>query len=174
MPDPQAAEHRLPWLDRDPRRDHAIERARNPLPGRVVAGEPRAREREIGIDRQPRREPRVVGPLDANPPAWPARFGRPCIADEQQLGVDPQVPQRDGRLQTANANRAQADLRALRAHQRRHAFGRRPADRIDRDRRATGVVAVEARAGIHVQLGSAPRAEDCADLGTHQAIRAVA
>ena len=90
--------------------------------GGIVVAEARAGEREIAVDGQPGRQPGVVGPLETDAAAGPAGFGRPRVADEQQLGVETEIPQRDGRLQPANANGAQADLGALRADQRRHAI----------------------------------------------------
>ena len=44
--------------------------------------------------------------------------------------------------------------------ERRHAIGRLAGRRIARDRRAARVVAVEAEAGVDVELGAVERADD--------------
>ena len=62
--------------------------------GRVVVGEARLRERRVGVERQPRTRRVVVGELDAVAVARAAGFGRAGVADEDQLGVEAQRPQR--------------------------------------------------------------------------------
>ena len=65
-------------------------------------------------------------------------------------------------------DRPQAEFRAVRPDERRHAIDWLPCRRIARDRRPAGVVAVEAEPRVRVQLGAAERPDHEAALGTHQ------
>ena len=85
MPNSDAPKKPLLRLERYAGRDDSIECAGNPVPGRVVVGEPRSRERQIGVEREPRLETRVNRPLNADPTTWPAGLRRSGIANEQQL-----------------------------------------------------------------------------------------
>ncbi len=113
-------------------------------------------------------------PFDPDAPARPAGLGRAGVADEEQLRVEAEIPQGNRGLEPANADGAHADLRTLRADQRRHAVGRLAGLRIDADHGAPRVVAVEAHAGVDVELGRRPRPEDGGELGTHETIGPVA
>src|SRR5689334_8349809 len=88
-----------------------------------------------------------------------SRLGGAGVADEDQLRVEAQRPEREAALQMRDAHGAHTDLGALGPGERRHAIGRRAGSRIDCDRRPAGVVAVEAQAGIDVELRAAPRPE---------------
>ena len=50
-------------------------------------------------------------------------LGDARIADEQQLGVEAEIPERHRGLQAADAHRADAELRASGADERRDALG---------------------------------------------------
>src|SRR4029077_21102384 len=65
--------------------------------------------------------------------------------------------------------RPQAEFRAVRADERRHAFDGLPRRGVARDRRPAGIVAVEAGPRVRVQLGAAERPDHHAALGTYQA-----
>ena len=90
-------------------------------------------------------------------------FGRADVAVVDELRSEPQHPERDRDLQMRNGDGADADLGAVRAT--------RGVTRIDgisvevaRDGRAERVVAVEARAGVDVELRALPRPERGAAL----------
>ena len=86
----------------------------------IVVGVKRAREtREVGVEQQPGRRRVVVVPLDAAAPARAARLGVAGVADEDQLGAELQVPERERALQAGHDLGAHAELAALRAHERR-------------------------------------------------------
>ena len=112
------------------------------------------REGQIGVEGEPRRQPGIVRPLDTNAAARSSGFGRARVAHEEQFGVDAQVPQGDCGLHAAEAHGPEADLGAFGPDERRNAIGRRAADRIDGDGHTAGVVAVETRAGVDVDLGA--------------------
>ena len=63
-------------------------------------------------------------------------------------------------LQPGDAHGSDADFGAGRARERRHATGRFAGHRIDGDGRAARVVAVEAEAGVDVDLGLCERSKD--------------
>ena len=77
------------------------------------------------------------------------------VADEDKLRVEVQRPDREARLQALERHRAHAALDPFGPRERRDALGRLAGRRIDRDRRAPGVVAVEAQAGVQVELRAA-------------------
>ena len=67
--------------------------------------------------------------------------------------------------------RPHADLGAARAHERVDAVDGLPARRVDGDRRAPCVVAVEAEPGARVDLRAPPGAEREPELGAHDGVR---
>ena len=174
MANSDTAEQSLFGLERQSGRDDAIERPWNPRPRRIVVGEARTRKCQIGVERKPRLETRIVRPLNANSSTRTTRLCRPGIANEQQFRVDAQIPESHGRLNATKADGAEANLGTLCANERCHAIGRLSGRRINGDCSAARVVAVETCSGIHVDFGAAPRAEDCPDLRTHEAVRAIA
>ena len=92
-------------------------------------------------------------------------FGDAGIADEQQLGIELQRPQRRSQLQVRQHRGAQTDVGAERIDQRVDALDRRDAvGRIDADRRAARVVAVKALADVDEELRLAPGPEDQREL----------
>ena len=173
MPHTEAAEQRLTRFDRQACGDHAIERARDPIACRIVVCEPRMSPREVGVERQPGPEARVVGPLQADTTARTSRFGRAGIADEEQFGIETEIPERDRRLESAHADGAQADFRAARANQRRHAIDELAAGGVDTNHRAACVVAVKAHARVRVELRSRPRSEHGAELRADHGVDAI-
>src|SRR5262245_53255727 len=92
--------------------------------------------------------------------AWTSRFSGAGVSDEDQFRVEAERPDGYARLQMGNAHAADANLRALRSRQWRHAIDRVARDRIDRNGGAAGVVAVESKPGVDVQLCTLPRPEN--------------
>ena len=134
----------------------------------------RARDRARSPSQcEPRCQPSVIGPLHTDSTAGTARFCGAGVADEQQLRVEFQVPQRDGRLEPVDSHCAEADLRASRSHQRHHVIDGLATDGVDADDGPARVVAVKAPARIRVQLGSRPRPEHGPELRSHEIVRPV-
>ena len=144
------------------------------VPSRIVVGEARTRKCQIGVERKPRLETRIVRPLNANSSTRTTRLCRPGIANEQQFRVDAQIPESHGRLNATKADGAEANLGTLCANERCHAIGRLSGRRINGDCSAACIVAVETCSGIHVDFSAAPRAEDCPHLRTHEPVRTIA
>ncbi len=138
----------------------------------VVVAKACAGEGDVGIDRQPFAEPVVVGELEADAPARPARLGGAGVADEHQLRVEVEPVQRRASSAGPAAARCARRLRApwIAASGVTRSAGA-AALRIDRDHRAARVVAVEAAADVDVVLGLRPRPEDQAQLRADDASR---
>ena len=134
-------------------------------PAGSLSREARTRPREIRVENQPRdRVPDRAG-FDAAPLALAARLGDAGVADEQQLRIELQRPQRRGQLQVRQHCGAQTDVCAERIDQRIDAVDRCHAiGRIDADRRAARVVAVKALADVEEEFRLAPGAEDQREL----------
>ena len=115
--------------------------ARDRPPGRRPVNRARDND-EIGIERSARAAANSsCAQLDARARLGPASLGRAGVADEQQLGIEIEPPQRRGRLKCGSAIDANADLLALRA---------RPAASRDRParRRSDRRVIVAPRASL--------------------------
>jgi hypothetical protein len=109
------------------------------------------------------------GNLEARSATRPARIGRARIAHEDELRIERQGPARHRDLEPPKRHRAQTDLCASGARQRRDWLGRFSRQRIDSHHRAARVVRVEARAGADVDLVVAPRSEHDAPLRADEA-----
>ena len=112
----------------------------------------------------------VRGPLDAAAPAGTARLGGAGVADEDELGVELELEQRDRGVEALDRRGAHAEVDALGAHQRIDASGRIAGDRIDADGGAARVVGVEAVAQVEVDLGVVPGTEHERELGRQQLV----
>ena len=135
---PEQALHRL---EREGAGENAVERTWNPRSGGVVVREPRGGEREVGLGRHPGCEPNIVRPLDAVAVAWTAGGRHPRVAEEDQLRIEVQIPDRHRRMQPVQPHCPHADLAAARLDQRTEPLGRFAGSRVDPDRRTTHVVA---------------------------------
>ena len=151
----QASEGAMQSVDAGAGRDDGADRLRHELAGGIELREARARQRQIRVEGQPLARAVIAGELDAVAPARRPWFGRADVAVVDQFRVKTQRPPRHRRLQVRDRDRADAELRAFGADQRRHAFHRFAADAA-RDRGAERVVAVEAGADVDVQLGPLP------------------
>lgn len=121
MPYADTPEERPARLNRNASRNHPIESTRNVVAGRVGITEAGSRKRQVPVNRQPRRQTCVVRPLDANAATRTTSLRRSGVSDEQQLGIDAEVPESDCRLEPTNAHGSQTDLSARGANERRDA-----------------------------------------------------
>src|SRR5690606_15034284 len=128
----------------DAGRNYAVDGPGDLLTGRIELGELRARQRELDIERQAVVRPVVQRHFEAVAAARPARLGIAGIADEEQLRVELEVPERRGDVQPLREEAAEAELDLVRIDQRAHALRGVAARRVDRDRRAPRVVAMKA------------------------------
>ena len=67
--------------------------ARNEVARGIVVVKSRARDRDVGVERQPGPRRVVVRPLDAVPVARTTGLGRSGVADEDQLRIEAQRPE---------------------------------------------------------------------------------
>ena len=145
-----------------------------PLPGRTARPTRRSRTAPPTTTRRhrgPATSPagsswRSRRPSAGSPAPVPWRRGRRCRRAPSRA----RAPQRDGRLQPRHDDRAHAGFGALGADERRDPLGRL-AVRVARQRRAERVVAVEAGAGVGVELGAAPWPSAADSFGLASAAR---
>src|SRR5690606_18114460 len=109
VPRPRAAEEPARPADRDARRDAAGARAGD---ADAVAGtlEPRVGPRELDVEREPLARPIVERDLEPVTAARQARLRAARIADEQELRVELEIPQRRGDVHAAVDEAAEADF----------------------------------------------------------------
>src|SRR4051794_33631103 len=140
-------------------------RAGDAIARRIEIGKARAGISEVEIERQPRRRLVLVGPLDADAAAGPARLGGAGIADEQKFGVEIEYKDRDRTGQTFDRLGADTEFGAARADQQRYAVEwRYLVAGSDRNRCATEVIGMQAVAGIAKKLRLVPRTKHDAGL----------
>jgi hypothetical protein len=85
---------------------------------------------------------------------------RAAVADEKELRVRLELPQRQRKLHARDDRRAQARFHAVGRDERRYPVdGRHAVDRVHRERRAADVVAMEILPRGPEELRLAPRAE---------------
>ena len=162
---PQAAERPVEVVHARAGRDDRAHRFRHVLARRIELGEPRLRPRHIAVERQPALRAVVVGELHAVALARRARLGRRTFAVVGQLRVEPQRPERSVVCRCGTATVRTPTSAPLAARAASPASTGLPV-RSRAASRAARVVAVEPLAGVHVELGAAPRAE------RHAALRA--
>jgi hypothetical protein len=85
MTNADAAEDRPSGLDRQARRKHAVQCTGNLRSCGIIISEARTCEGQIGVERQPGRQPRVVRPFNSYAAAWAAGFGGPSVTHEQEF-----------------------------------------------------------------------------------------
>ena len=146
-----------------------VDRAGDSIAIRRAAGEACLRPGEVRVERQPRRWVVEIGGLHAPAAAWQAGLGGTRVADEKQLGINVENPQRERALQAGQRGRTDAEFRALRPHERIGRGDKLSGNGINPREHAAPVVAVKAEAAVEVQLGLGPRTEDEAELGTGDA-----
>ena len=104
--------------------------------------------------------------------AWTAGGRHARIAQEDPPRIEVQIPDRHRRMQPVQPHRPHADLAAARLDQRTESLGRVAGARVNPDRRAAHVVAVEALSPVDVELDLLPRSQDRRQLEADDGIHA--
>src|SRR4029079_19265302 len=84
--------------------------ARNAIAGKIEIGEAGASMGDIEIEGHPGQDLVLVGPLDADATARPARFGRAGISDKQQLRIEIEHKKRERAGEIVDCLAANAQL----------------------------------------------------------------
>ena len=127
-------------------------------PGRRSVNRAREKDTSASTVSHGRSAP-VVGPLDADAAAGRPASVVPASPTNSNSESRPRYHSATRRLQAADAHRAHAELRASARGRAASRDRRLAATRIDADDGAARVVAVEAHAGVRVELGAGPRPE---------------
>ena len=124
------------------------------------------RPRDVRIQGQPVERLHEGRKLEAAPAAGAIRFRDAAVADEYQLRVQLQRPQRGGELRARKNGRAHSDLATACLDERAHAIGRRDAvGRVHGDGGAARIVRVKPTPDVDEHFGLRPRARDEASFG---------
>src|SRR5262245_45482220 len=156
----ETAEYAVGQIDRGARGNCCLNGTWNMVASGIISGKFRVGVGYVEIQGQPGQWFIKIGPLHSVPITGPARLGDPGITYEEEFGVQMQIPERQGRVQTGNPGTAHADFGAFGPYQGVHLQGWITRFWINRDRGASRIVAVEPKATIEIQLRTGPGAEN--------------
>src|SRR5690606_9226008 len=139
-------------LKRDARRHYAIDRAWDLVSGRIILRELGLGQRELDIERHVVIQAVVDRELEPIAPACAARLRVARVPDEQELGVELEVPQSRRHVELPRSECAKPELELTRFDERIHALGCLARDGIDGDGRTASVVAMKALTGARIDL----------------------
>src|SRR5262245_17725782 len=154
MAQAQARRERSDLVEADACGHDLLDRAGDLVALVCIVPEARAGDRHVEVEREPLGRRVVVGELDATAAARAARLGGTRVADEHQLGVDVELPERERALHASGGVLAPDHIALQRRDQAGPRLSRASGDGTGRDQGSVGAE-LSLRALLQVRVAPA-------------------